>query len=64
MRDFFSDYEKTKPKDEPKEESQKIDIGGIQKIVGIEVKKAMDSLLEKLETENKPQYELKEEPQD
>ena len=60
MRDFFADYDKTKPKDEPKEEETK-DIGDIRKMVGIEVKKAMDSFLEKLESKAEPKDEQKDE---
>ena len=54
MRDFFDDSQKVEPKDETQKESDDFtNSDEIKKIVGIEVKKAMDSFITEWEETHK-----------
>ena len=65
MRDFFEDSEKVEPKDDKtKESEQVINSDDIKKVVGIEIKKAMDLFKEEWEESHKQADEPKDEPQD
>ena len=64
MRDFFEDSEKVEPKDEKSAESDEvIKSNEIKKVVGIEVKKAMDLFKAEWEESHKQADEPKDEPQ-
>lgn len=64
MRDFFEDSEKVEPKDDKIAESEKaINSDDIKKVVGIEVKKAMDLFKAEWEESHKQADEPKVEPQ-
>ena len=61
MRDFFDDCQKVEPKDETQKESDDFtNSDEIRKIVGIEVKKAMDSFASEFENTRKQSEEEKE----
>ena len=61
MRDFFDDCEKVEPKDETQKESDDFtNSDEIRKIVGIEVKKAMDLFASEFENTRKQSDEEKE----
>lgn len=69
MRDFFEDSEKVEPKDDKtKESEQVINSDDIKKVVGIEVKKAMDLFKAEWEESHKqadePKDDTQDEPQD
>lgn len=65
MRDFFEDSEKVEPKDDKtKESEQVINSDDIKKVVGIEVKKAMDLFKSEWEESHKQTDEPTDEPQD
>lgn len=65
MRDFFEDSEKVEPKDEKSAESEKvINSDEIKKVVGIELKKAMDLFKAEWEESHKQTDEPKDEPKD
>ena len=54
MRDFFSDCQKVEPKDETQKESDNFtNSDDLKKLVGIEVKKAMDSFITEWEETHK-----------
>ena len=54
MRDFFDDSQKVEPKDETQKESDDFtNSDDLKKIVGIEVKKAMDSFITEWEETHK-----------
>ena len=64
MRDFFEDSEKVEPKDDNSAESEEvINSDEIKKVVGIEVKKAMDLFKAEWEESHKQADEPKHEPQ-
>ena len=61
MRDFFDDSQKVEPKDEAqKEKNDFTNSDEIRKIVGIEVKKAMDLFVSEFENTRKQSEEEKE----
>ena len=61
MRDFFDDSQKVEPKDETQKESDDFtNSDDLRKIVGIEVKKAMDLFASKFENTRKQSEEEKE----
>ena len=61
MRDFFSDSQKVEPKDETqKEKNDFTNSDELRKIVGIEVKKAMDLFVSEFENTRKQSEEEKE----
>ena len=61
MRDFFSDCQKVEPKDEEqKEKNDFTNSDELKKIVGIEVKKAMDLFASEFENTRKQSEEEKE----
>lgn len=65
MRDFFEDSEKVEPKDDKTKESEEvINSDEIKKVVGIEVKKAMDLFKAEWEKSYKQTDEPTDEPQD
>ena len=65
MRDFFVDSEKVEPKDNNSAESEEvINSDDIKKVVGIEVKKAMDLFKAEWEESHKQTDEPKDEPKD
>ena len=65
MRDFFEDSEKVEPKDDKSAESEEvINSDEIKKVVGIEVKKAMDLFKSEWEESHKQADEPKDEPKD
>ena len=58
MRDFFNDSQKVEPKDETEKESDDFtNSDEIRKIVGIEVKKAMDLFASEFENTRKQSEE-------
>ena len=58
MRDFFSDCQKVEPKDETQKESDDFtNSDELRKIVGIEVKKAMDLFVSEFENTRKQSEE-------
>ena len=63
MRDFFEDSEKVEPKDKSAESEEVINSDDIKKVVGIEVKKAMDLFKAEWEESHKQADEPKLEPQ-
>ena len=65
MRDFFEDSEKVEPKDEKSAEREAVNNSDeIKKVVGIEVKKAMDLFKAEWEERHKQTDEPQDEPQD
>lgn len=61
MRDFFDDSQKVEPKDETQKESDDFtNSDELRKIVGIEVKKAMDLFVSEFENTRKQSEEEKE----
>ena len=61
MRDFFDDSQKVEPKDETRKESNDFtNSDEIRKIVGIEVKKAVDLFASEFENTRKQSEEEKE----
>ena len=61
MRDFFDDSQKVEPKDDvQKEKNDFTNSDEIRKIVGIEVKKAMDLFVSEFENTRKQSEEEKE----
>ena len=65
MRDFFEDSEKVEPKDDKSAESEEvINSDEIKKVVGIEVKKAMDLFMSEWEESHKQTDEPTDEPKD
>ena len=61
MRDFFDDSQKVEPKDETQKESDDFtNSDELKKIVGIEVKKAMDLFVSEFENTRKQSEEEKE----
>ena len=61
MRDFFSDCQKVEPKDETQKENDDFtNSDELKKIVGIEVKKAMDLFVSEFENTRKQSEEEKE----
>ena len=61
MRDFFDDCQKVEPKDEEQKEKKDFtNSDEIKKIVGIEVKKAMDLFVSEYENARKQSEEEKE----
>lgn len=61
MRDFFDDCQKVEPKDETQKESDDFtNSDDLRKIVGIEVKKAMDLFVSEFENTRKQSEEEKE----
>ena len=61
MRDFFDDSQKVEPKDETQKESDNFtNSDELKKIVGIEVKKAMDLFVSEFENTRKQSEEEKE----
>lgn len=61
MKDFFDDCEKVEPKDEAqKEKNDFTNSDELRKIVGIEVKKAMDLFASEFENTRKQSEEEKE----
>lgn len=65
MRDFFEDSEKVEPKDGKSAESDEvINSNEIKKVVGIEVKKAMDLFKAEWEESHKQTDEPQDEPQE
>ena len=65
MRDFFDDSQKIEPKDETQKESDDFtNSDELKKIVGIEVKKAMDLFVSEFENTRKQSEEEKETEKD
>lgn len=64
MRDFFEDSEKVEPKDKTVESEEVINSDEMKKVVGIEVKKAMDLFKAEWEESHKQADEPKDEPKD
>lgn len=65
MRDFFEDSEKVEPKDNETTESEQVsNLDEIKKVVGIEVKKAMDLFKTEWEENHKQADEQNDESQD
>ena len=64
MRDFFEDSEKVEPKDKSAESEEVTNSDEIKKVVGIEVKKAMDLFKSEWEESHKQADEPKDEPKD
>lgn len=65
MRDFFKDSEKVEPKDDKTKESEEvINSDELKKVVGIEVKKAMDLFITEWEESHKQADEPKDDTQD
>ena len=65
MRDFFEDSEKVEPKDNKTKESEQVSNSDeIKKVVGNEVKKAMDLFKTEWEESHKQADEPKDESQD
>ena len=61
MRDFFDDCKKVEPKDETQKESDDFtNSDDLRKIIGIEVKKAMDLFVSEFENTRKQSEEEKE----
>ena len=61
MRDFFDDCQKVEPKDETQKENDDFtNSDELRKIVGIEVKKAMDLFVSEFENTRKQSEEEKE----
>ena len=61
MRDFFDDCQKVEPKDETQQENDDFtNSDELRKIVGIEVKKAMDLFVSEFENTRKQSEEEKE----
>ena len=69
MRDFFEDSEKVTPKEEKTENTDSLSVNEVKKIVGVEVKKAIDTFInewnknhkEEVKDEEKEEKEEKEE---
>ena len=61
MRDFFDDSQKVEPKDETQKENDDFtNSDDLKKLVGIEVKKAMDLFVSEFENTRKQSEEEKE----